>query len=206
LEDTALLELEGRENEESIRVIEGEGEDNQGGNKGELVGGFQKNKNKRGVGGALNRKGDVVNDRIPKESKLAKRGGSFKGKSGLNVKKGVDSIVDRGGVELLEKVLGQKQQSKVTNNSNVGEKTLAGQHDFGSGVDGRFRPISVNNPNVPRPPNWPLATPILMSNTTNIVEMDQVGDGEKFEDANDQASLGSQDSDMDVVVETISLS
>jgi hypothetical protein len=64
----------------------------------------------------------------------------------------------------------------------------------------------VSNPNVPRPPNWSQLPPKLLSQTTSVTVEEPIGDVELFVDATDQGSIGSQESDMEVVAETLSLS
>jgi hypothetical protein len=59
---------------------------------------------------------------------------------------------------------------------------------------------------VPRPPNWTKLPLTTLSNISTPGEEEPVGEGEVFVDANDQGSVGCQESDMEVVVETISLS
>jgi hypothetical protein len=124
LEDTAELEKESMDKVENVRVVEVEGEENQGTNQREHAVEFSKIKNKRvNRGGVINR-GDGVADRIPKESKLATRGGSFKGKSSTHGKRGVDNIMDRVGVQLLENTLGQSKQANFNPSISMGSNNL----------------------------------------------------------------------------------
>jgi hypothetical protein len=206
LEDTAELEKEGMINGENLMVLEEEGEVNLGASQREHVVANQKAKNKRVNSGVVNKKGEGVTDRIYKEPKLATRGSSFKGKSGAHGKKGVDSIMDKVGVDLLEKSLGHDKQPNFNNLTNIEEVTNAAKNVTGPRLEERSVPLSVNNPNVPRPPNRPATPPIFLSPILTPVEGEQIGEGDVFVDANDQGSVGSQESDMEVVVETMSLS
>jgi hypothetical protein len=206
LEDTAELEKESMDRVENVRVVEVEGEDNQGTNQREHAVEFSKIKNKRVNGGRVINRGDGMADRIPKESKLATRGGSFKGKSSTHGKRGVDNIMDRVGVQLLENTLGQSKQANFNHATHNEEDTTSTRIVMGSEQQVRFGPILQPNPGVPRPPNWSNLPPTTLSNFSTPAEEEQVGEGEVFVDANDQGSVGSQESDMEVVVETISLS
>jgi hypothetical protein len=118
----------------------------------------------------------------------------------------VDSIRDRVGVDLLEKALVHDQQPKFNSLSNNGEDTISVSSGTGTEQEYRAGPVLLANPNMPRPPNWTVEPPNFFSIITTPAEEEQEGDGEVFVDANEQGSVGSQDSDMEVVVETISLS
>jgi hypothetical protein len=122
LENTAELEKEGADNEENLQAIEKEGDDNQGGNQRDQIGGTQIFKNKRAIGGVNNKRGDGGVDRITTDSKLATRGGSFKNKSGPHGRRGVDSILNKAGADLLGKVLGHDKPSS-NNLTNNGDET-----------------------------------------------------------------------------------
>jgi hypothetical protein len=204
LENTVELDKETIDNEENVEIIELEGEENQGGSQRDQIRGIQNFKNKRANGGVINRRGDSGVDRNIKESKLATRGGNFKGKNGSHGKRGVDSILEKGGVELLGKVLGHDNQPIYNTFTNNGEESRPDKNIMDTDHEGS--PGQVANPNVPRPPNWAITPPKLLSQTTIATVEEQVGDGEIFVDAHDQGSVGSQDSDMEVVAETLSLS
>jgi hypothetical protein len=152
----------------------------------------KKFKNKRGNGGFDVKKGEQMIDRPPRDLKLATRGGNtFKGKVGVNVKKGVESYVDMLGVTNIESWTGQQKQDEnligISNNGqNLGLK-------------------EIHHPNRPRPPNQvdiPHDTPLTSLNQPTD---DLTLEGETFEDARDQGVHGNYDSDMDVSVETTSL-
>jgi hypothetical protein len=203
LENTAELEKEGADNEENLQAIEKEGDDNQGGNQRDQIGGTQIFKNKRAIGGVNNKRGDGGVDRITTDSKLATRGGSFKNKSGPHGRRGVDSILNKAGADLLGKVLGHDKPSS-NNLTNNGDETRSAKSKMDT--EHEVSPMLVSNPNVPRPPNWSQLPPKLLSQTTSVTVEEPIGDVELFVDATDQGSIGSQESDMEVVAETLSLS
>jgi hypothetical protein len=146
------LEEERIDVEANNQVQEKECEDIPSGNSWVQPGNHQRVKNKRTNGGAINRRGDGMVDRPIKESKLATRVGSFKGRGGSQGKKGVENIVEKMGVELLENVL--DNQPKVNNSSNDGKKIQSDRNLMDPGPDVSFSSTPLINPNVPRPPNW----------------------------------------------------
>jgi hypothetical protein len=152
----------------------------------------KKFKNKRGNGGFDVKKGEQMIDRPPRDLKLATRGGNtFKGKVGVNVKKGVESYVDMLGVTNIESWTGQQKQ----------DENLIGISNNGQNLG----PKEIHHPNRPRPPNQvdiPHDTPLTSLNQPTD---DLTLEGETFEDARDQGVHGNYDSDMDVSVETTSL-
>jgi hypothetical protein len=67
-------------------------------------------------------------------------------------------------------------------------------------------PKSVTNPNMPRPPDNMFISPTLQIIPPVMEPNEDLPiDGEVFEDANDQGSNLSSDSDMELVVETPNL-
>ncbi|WJX55349.1 RING-type E3 ubiquitin transferase [Trifolium repens] len=145
----------------------------------------KKFKNKRGNGGFDVKKGEQMIDRPPRDLKLATRGGNtFKGKVGVNVKKGVESYVDMLGVTNIESWTGQQKQ----------DENLIGISNNGQNLG----PKEIHHPNRPRPPNQvdiPHDTPLTSLNQPTD---DLTLEGETFEDARDQGVHGNYDSDMDV--------
>ncbi|WJX71292.1 hypothetical protein P8452_55299 [Trifolium repens] len=127
------LEEERIDVEANNQVQEKECEDIPSGNSGVQTGNHQRAKNKRTNGGATNRRGDGMVDRPIKESKLATRVGSFKGRGGSQGKKGVENIVEKMGVELLENVL--DNQPKANNSSNDGKKIQSDRNLMDPGPD-----------------------------------------------------------------------
>jgi hypothetical protein len=197
------MEQESNDKEENVQVAEKECENIASETQGVQSVDIQRVKNKCANGGTNSRRGDGMVDRTTKESKLATRVGSFKGKSGTQGKRGVENIVEKIGVDLLEKVLDHEKQSN--NILNDGEATGAEKYKLGPILELSSSTTPVVNPNVPRPPNWLDTPPKIPSTIAPSSEEEQMEGGEVFVDANDQGSIGSLKSDMEVVVETPSL-
>ncbi|PNX95880.1 hypothetical protein L195_g019077 [Trifolium pratense] len=199
-------EQESMDKEENLKALEGEGEDIIGESQRVPTVSNQKAKNKHTNGGTHTRKGEGMGDRTVKELKLATRGSSFKGKSNAHGKRGVESIVEKVGVEVLENILGHSQQPKCNNFSNNEEGSGTKSNILDSTSEGILGTKSVSNPNVPRPPNWRETPPHFPSQSTMKDVDEQVWEGEVFVDAHDQGTNGNSDSEMEIVTETISLS
>jgi hypothetical protein len=208
------------ENQETDREgINGEearnASDIEGGVIGEINGNtngsqIKKLKNKSGSSAPVAKNGAVGPEYTGKVNKLATRGGgSFKnktgvqGKSGVQGKKGVESVVDKMGVQIFGNLLGQadKPFRVPTQTFEGGWRSETGV--VGSNQDIVLGPKAMTQPNVPRPPDWMVTPPIITTqpyshqpNETMVME------GEVFEDANDQSSQASLDSDMEMVAET----
>jgi hypothetical protein len=164
------------------------------------MGSRKKSKNRRGNGGETFTKGDNSAERIPKESKLAARGGnSFKGKTGVFIKKGVQHVMEKIGVEVIGNLVGHSNQpNQPIAKSGDGKQTM-GEKNVGLTHENMQGPTFVVNPNRPRPPDN-----ITIPPTSEVFNSDENlnTEGEVFEDANDQGSYASSDSEMEVVVET----
>jgi hypothetical protein len=165
---------------------------------------IQMTKNKNGNGGSIAKNGDSGLERINKENKLATRGGgSFKNKTGAHGKKGVEGIVDKMGVQVVENLLGQ-----VSNHSRVQTKNIEGSGGSDRGKMGSDQNIVLGPkdkipPNIPRPPDWRNSTTIVTNKISSLQSNEEVMmEGEVFEDANDQSSQASLESDMEYVEET----
>ncbi|WJX46615.1 hypothetical protein P8452_33396 [Trifolium repens] len=193
--DLTDLEKDGNNEEENLEVIEMEGGDNTGENQGGVSGGIPISKNKRIIGGGYSKKGDGF--------KLATRGGgSFKGRVGVNGKKGVDSIVEKVGVETFETLLSHTQRPNVNKPQQTGGISDTGNKIVSSNDGGNVGPKFMIFPNVTRPPdkeNIPYSAPSQV--IKNHVE-DLAMQGEVFVDANDTSTNGNSDSEMEMVVET----
>ncbi|WJX18694.1 hypothetical protein P8452_08469 [Trifolium repens] len=161
---------------------------------------------KRGNGGGNSKKGDGNFERIIKESKLATRGGgSFKGKVGTAVKRGVESIVEKVGVETFETLLAHTQrhkanQSQLANIEVSNTSNIVGPNDGGN-IGSKF----VLYPNVTKPPDWETNPYHGPTQGTKELDVEPPLQGEVFVDANDTSTNGFSDSEMEVVVETPSL-
>jgi hypothetical protein len=164
------------------------------------MGSRKKSKNRRGNGGESFTKGDNSAERIPKESKLAARGGnSFKGKTGAFNKKGVEHVMEKIGVEVIGNLVGHSNQpNQPIAKSGDGKQTM-GEKNVGLTHENMQGPTFVVNPNRARPPDN-----ITIPPTSEVFNSDENlnTEGEVFEDANDQGSYASSDSEMEVVVET----
>jgi hypothetical protein len=164
----------------------------------------KKSKNRRGNGGDTFNKGENVADRIPKESKLATRGGNIiKGKTGAVMKRGVENVVDKFGVEVIEDLVGKSLQPNKSNTQSIEKDKHMEENDMGRISANMMGPKHVSNPNMPRPPDKkdthhapPTMSKFLIHNE------DLATEGDVFEDANDQGTNLSSDSEMDFVVET----
>ncbi|PNX92703.1 hypothetical protein L195_g015844 [Trifolium pratense] len=164
------------------------------------------NKNRRGSYGGSAKKGEANTEILSKDKKLATRGGVVKGKTASQVKKGVENLAEKMGVDWIENL--KAQYDKPTSTSRERSKTEEVQKErsvnfegeLGSNQTTSLGRVDANLINAPRPPNTGGAqksTPILIRHEAEVgVEM------EIFEDANDQGSMGTIDSDMEVVHET----
>jgi hypothetical protein len=175
-------------------------------NKEEAINRKKQNKNKRGTGGDPVAKFNVA-ERIPKEPKLATRvGNTFKGKVGANTKKGVEHAMDKMGIDIIGDLMGQTVQPKAVSTQNITGRKNIGEHELGLTSASMLGPKSVSNPNLPRPPDNVVIPPISQKIPTLLTSNEDLAiEGEVFEDANDQGSNLSSDSDMEVVGETPNL-
>jgi hypothetical protein len=176
-------------------------------NEEAIAGRKKQNKNKRVTEGDHINKGLNATERGPKASKLATRvGNTFKGKSGASAKKGVEQALDKMGVNIIGDLMGQTGQPKTVSMQNFAGKENNGEYEMGRTDTSMLGPKSVINPNMPRPPDNVFIPPTLQITPPVIKPNEDLPiDGEVFEDANDQGSNLSSDSDMELVVETPNL-
>ncbi|PNX86740.1 zinc ion binding nucleic acid binding protein [Trifolium pratense] len=100
-DDGPEIEKEGLDNDANPKVNEMEREDSMEVFENKQAGNNHHIKHKRGNGGTNAKKGEGASDKVLRESKLATRGSSsFKGKMGSNVRKGVESVVEKMGFKL----------------------------------------------------------------------------------------------------------
>jgi hypothetical protein len=165
---------------------------------------------KQGFQGKSNKKGDGIQDKIPKESKLATRGGGqFKGKNGPAFKKGFETLIDLGGSNIVDHARkeGPSRQAnngnikKVTREKYVGVTLEGGPIVASSGGVSNLDQKGIQIPNPPRPPNASLDPPEALPHEL-VHRSDIAVDNELFVDANDHNTMGSMDSDMEIVEET----
>jgi hypothetical protein len=160
--------------------------------------------NKHGNGGSNAKIGDSGLERINRENKLATRGGgSFKNKTAAHGKKGVEGIVDKMGVQVVENLLGQvSSHSRVQTinfegNGDNERKEVCSDQNMVTGTKEKTQP------NIPRPPDWMIPTTIVTNKVSSLQPNEDVMmEGEVFVDANDQNSQASLESDMEYVEET----
>jgi hypothetical protein len=157
------------------------------------------------------KKGEGNQEKINREAKLAPRGGgNFKGKNGSSIKKGVDNLAEMMGINMMESLKAQYQRSKITkgdNSSNLevckvidSEKVIIGR----PGANTLLGRADAENPIVTRPPDLQNTPPI--ENYSTDTQVDPMGvEAEIFVDANDQGSVGTSESDMEFVAESIDL-
>jgi hypothetical protein len=175
-------------------------------NKEEAINRKKQNKNKCGIGGDHVAKFNAA-ERIPKEPKLATRvGNTFKGKFSANTKKGVEHAMDKMGIDIIGDLMGQTVQPKAVSTQNITGRKNIGEHELGLTSASMLGPKSVSNPNLPRPPDNVVIPPLSQKIPTLLTSNEDLSiEGEVFEDANDQGSHLSSDSDMEVVGETPNL-
>jgi hypothetical protein len=168
-------------------------------------------RSKRGSNMGTIKKGEVNHEKGNKDQKLATRGGgSFKGKTGSQVKKGVENLADMMGTKWLESLKAHYNQPKVdnvevTNKGDVAIETyMSGEGKVGPTLNSILDRVDVTNPNVPRPPNIEGIPQVTPSNHMHQ-EPDMRLDVEVFEDANDHGSTGTYESEMEIVQETLQL-
>jgi hypothetical protein len=172
----------------------------------QTVGNYPKNRNKRGNGGININGADWGIDRTVKEPKLATRGSaSFKSKTASQVMKGVENVMDKMGVQVLEKLVVQADQTKFGPSQQLNEESNKNELLDGDVTRINTGQILVPFPNVPRPPNWKDAQSSSPNTNLELQDTECTKEVEVFVDANDQGSNGGYDSEMEVVVETPNL-
>ncbi|CAJ2657275.1 unnamed protein product [Trifolium pratense] len=167
-------------------------------------------KNKRGNNGDNAKKEEANIEKLNKDQKLATRGGVFKGKTVTQVKKGVGNVAGKIGVEWLESL--KAQYSKPISISG-GEKTKGEVPkeihksyvwEVGSTKTLRLGQVDTDVINAPRPPDGLTAPNNTYSDHTQR-ETDVGLEVEIYEDANDESSVGTSETNMEVVQETPTL-
>jgi hypothetical protein len=126
------------------------------------------------------------------------------------VKKGIESTFEKMGSKRIESpmMMGPLQHhTHGTHLSNTNEESHAnamnkgGMKEDGPDINLFLGQKGVKNPNLPRPPNI-LPTPFGDMSHNSRMMGDITPDGELFLDADDQASMGSVESDMEIIAET----
>ncbi|MCH84836.1 hypothetical protein A2U01_0005673 [Trifolium medium] len=167
----------------------------------------QNMRNRRGSNGGEAKQGETTQEKTNKEKKLATRGGgSFKGKSVSHVKKGVENLTENMGTQLLESLKGQHQQpignnGESTNKDGVQKENLNVTRNHSPIHNIELDHEDITSPNMPRPPNL-LGTPQTILSSPPLQDANMGWESELFEDANDQGSVGTSESDMEIVNET----
>jgi hypothetical protein len=141
-----------------------------------------------------------------KGTKLGARAtGSFKGKilSKNNGRTTVENIVENIEKNDLANIFKEKfQQVKISEKNNESAKGGGGFNFQEVGLHVGL-PM-IGDPNTPRPPDMLVVPP--SASVPDHKNEDTIGEGEIFEDANDQGSNMGSDSEMDIVRETPELS
>jgi hypothetical protein len=168
-------------------------------------------RNKKGSNGGSMKKGEGNQEKINREAKLAPRGGgNFKGKNGSSIKKGVDNLAEMMGINMMESLKAQYQRPKITKGDNSSNLEVCKVIDSEKAIIGRpgantlLGRADAENPIVTRPPDLQNTPPI--ENYSTDTQVDPMGvEAEIFVDANDQGSVGTSESDMEFVAESIDL-
>ncbi|WJX77997.1 hypothetical protein P8452_61261 [Trifolium repens] len=163
-------------------------------------------RNKKGTNKGGGKLGEGIKEKVNKDPKLAARGGGFKSKNVAQLKKGVENIAGNIGSKRLDNLKVQYEKPKMTHmattNKSELQKGSMGEvaENVGPCVENILGLEEIISPNIPRPPNMS-TTPLIISNTHSDVDMGL--ENEIFEDAHDQGSVGTNDSDTEVVRETL---
>jgi hypothetical protein len=179
------------------------------------VGSFKKH----GIGGTISHTKSVQNQgKLIKDSKLATRVTErFKGKIGNGpvLKKGSEKRSDLLDPSKEEKLIdvqikkasleGESQKKNDLDITTKEHKEMNGQSGSTlpslSSHENNLGPKNIALPNVPRPPNIYVTPPNLNDNVA-VLHDSSVMEGDKFIDATNKDTLVSDESDMEVVVET----
>ncbi|PNX91777.1 hypothetical protein L195_g047911, partial [Trifolium pratense] len=198
-DDVSVLNEEDMEREDQRVLFE-----THEGNISQPVETIQNVKNRRANKGGNNQ------ERISKDTKLVTRGGGIgKGKVVSSVKKGIENICEMMGPKRIESSkMGEiyQQSSHGNHMANTNEESHVvvmkeGMKENGPEVNLVLGQKGVQNPNLSRPPNILVSPPGGISHNSKVMG-DMVLEGELFMDADDQASMGSMESDMEIVAET----
>jgi hypothetical protein len=160
-------------------------------------------KNRSMNGGKGGQNVDSIMERPIKDNKLATRGGNnFKGKGGAHVGRGVENLGDMMGAQILESLTGYVNNPIVTIGKKGEFRESKKVDDVGLVGAERLGQKSVSQPNVPRPPNSVETPPFELLSSSMQSNIDLTLEGEVFEDANDQGTNVSSDSEMETIDET----
>jgi hypothetical protein len=190
-EDDPEMNMERLDREEDleVQILEGSNErqESQRGfaNKGKHI------KNRRVNGGTASKSLDGSS----KDTKLAPRGGgNFKGRHVLNIKKGVENVVDKMGIQTMAAQVQKPDLSHYNDKNSENDVDRVGEMEMDLN--------KVVIPNKSRPPNESRVHPPILEPASTHGKEDTGLEGEEFQDANDQGIHGSLDSDMELVEET----
>jgi hypothetical protein len=154
LEDIPEMDMENLDREDIINNRETEKENFMEGSLHMQNNYSTKGKNKRGNGRGCIKRIEGA-ERTPKETKLATRGtGAFKAKTGSQVKKGMEQLIDKMGVQRIKDIVGPTSQAIYVTDQINEEETIKNKSQMGSESCDQSGPTLVLHPNIPRPPNW----------------------------------------------------
>jgi hypothetical protein len=130
----------------------------------------------------------------------------FKGNAMSNVKKGVENINEEMGTQLLESLKAQHQQpignnKEPTNEDGVQIEKSNATRDHNPIHNIELIHEDITSPNIPRPLNL-LGTPQIIPSSLPLQDANMGWESEFFEDANDQGSVGTSESNMEIINET----